>query len=252
MVQKLDDKLADALNVMKDAGFNVDANVQVAVDEKLPFMGYTSNSWNKHVIVVAGFALQSPMLNGLLLHELSHIYRQTTNHPSHNSLVITNAAETFTTRHSLRTRYQHEILHQIINHLQDLYADDITIKVINRNQQHLFRPDTMFQFFYDWLKDEPIKSLGGPEGNWRNAALLLSNSFAISNMQRHGILDIDSRAKTKNNTLLAQVNSHAAEHFSYFNHLMVTMPEEISEHQYERLLAEYLEQFFRLTEEIQS
>jgi hypothetical protein len=110
----------------------------------------------------------------------------------------------------------------------------------------------MFQFFYDWLKDEPIKSLGGPEGNWANAALLLSNSFAISNMQRHGIPDIDSRAKTKNNTLLAQVNSHAAEHFSYFNHLMVTMPEEISEHQYERLLAEYLEQFFRLTEEIQS
>jgi len=122
--------------MMQQTGFRIDRDVRVVVDEKLPFMGYTSHRWQsqRHTIVVSGFALESPMLEGLLTHELSHIYRTITNHPSHSEPLIASLMRFFIDSQKLHRDYEQQVLHQAINHVQDLYADDITVKVLIAQQ----------------------------------------------------------------------------------------------------------------------
>ena len=74
----------NALKMMKDAGFEVSDKLKVVVDPKLPFMGYSTKRGGSDVIVISGRALASNMVEGLLVHEMSHIYRISTKHPSHN------------------------------------------------------------------------------------------------------------------------------------------------------------------------
>ncbi len=58
-----------AKQMMNDCGHPVPEDVEVNVDEKLSFMGYSSQRHGRHFVVVAGHALKAPTLMGLLLHE---------------------------------------------------------------------------------------------------------------------------------------------------------------------------------------
>jgi hypothetical protein len=73
---------------MKDAGFEISDKSTVSVDPKLPFMGYSTKKSGKEVIVISGEVLRLGMIEGLLLHEMSHIYRISTNHPPYNSELL--------------------------------------------------------------------------------------------------------------------------------------------------------------------
>jgi len=141
---------------MKRSGFEINQNVEVAVDESLPFMGYTSRQWQRQLIVVSGFAVKSNMLEGLLTHELSHVYRSQTKHPSHNDQIITDLLRSFASNHDVNEHYQMEILHQVINHVQDLYADDIAIKILTAERSDSADLERLGEFFSDWVRDEPI------------------------------------------------------------------------------------------------
>jgi hypothetical protein len=83
MTENVEETLRNVLNMMEQAGFRIDQDVKVIVDRELPFMGYTSRRWGSHAIVVSGFAVDSPMLEGL---------RRTTTTPVCNSLVISSWA----------------------------------------------------------------------------------------------------------------------------------------------------------------
>lgn len=76
---------------MKAAGFEVSDSTQVVVDPKLPFMRYSTKRGGSDVIVISGRALASNMFEGLLVHEVSHIYRINTKHPSHNHELLARA-----------------------------------------------------------------------------------------------------------------------------------------------------------------
>src|SRR5690349_2673283 len=76
LVQKSFD---NAAKMMAKAGYKIPNNVKVTVDPQLPFMGYTMPTRQGFNIVVAGGAVGSGMLEGLLMHEMGHIYRITTN-----------------------------------------------------------------------------------------------------------------------------------------------------------------------------
>jgi hypothetical protein len=56
-----------ALKMMKDAGFEISDKLQVLVDRKLSFMGYSTRIDGKDTVVVAGRALKSGMIEGLLV-----------------------------------------------------------------------------------------------------------------------------------------------------------------------------------------
>jgi len=237
--------LKDVLDIMQHAGFAIEEEVSVVVDRDLPFMGYTSRQWRQHTIVVSGFAVRSEMLQGLLAHELSHVYRNVTNHPSHNDRIISQLASSFINRYKLDTDYEREILHQVINHVQDLYADDITMKVL-ATDNGLFDPGQLEGFFVDWIKDKPARTGVSKRDRWVNAAIMLNNSFALSNMQRHSINDHEKRAKSKNDAFLNLINQEAAKQFSYFNDFMVGLKEQVTEAEFRQEMEEYLTHFFQV------
>ena len=244
--RNVSETLRETLNAMKRAGFVIDQDVSVVVDEKLPFMGYTSRQPRGHTIVVSGFSVKSGMLEGLLAHELSHVYRNITNHPSHNERIITHLAGSFSNQHKLDADYQREILHQVINHVQDLYADDISMKVLVNGESGLFDSKQLEEFFIEWIKEEPVKTGAARRDQWVNGAMMLSNCFALSNMQRHGIGDNKLRAKSKSDTFLRRINPEAAQKFGYFNNFMVGLREQVTDTEFIKEMEEYLERFFEV------
>jgi len=246
-----DEALKSALNMMQQAGFRIDRDVEVAVDEKLPFMGYTSHRWQsqKHIIVVSGFALKSPMLEGLLTHELSHIYRTITDHPSHNETLIASLMHFFIDSHKLHREYQQQILHQAINHVQDLYADDIAFKVLTAHEGTVLRLEQFGEFFLDWIKEEPARSGMRQRDQWVNASILLNNCFAISNMQRHRIVRQQiEKARISNDQFLNKITPAAAMQLNYFNKFMVGLKQNISQTEFREQMMEYLGNFLSAAE----
>src|SRR5947209_17564538 len=82
-----------AIQMMAKAGFKIPDNVKVKVDPQLPIMGYTMPRGQGFTIVVSGGAVGSEMLQAILVHEMSHVYRIQTNHPSHNADILEEAAD---------------------------------------------------------------------------------------------------------------------------------------------------------------
>jgi len=249
-INGVDEALKDVLHMMARAGFGIDEDVSVVVDRNLPFMGYTSRQWQKHTIVVSGMAVRSGMLKGLLAHELSHVYRNVTEHPSHDEHIIAQLASSFISNYKLDADYQRQILHQVINHVQDLYADDITMKIL-ATDNGLFDPKQLEGFFIEWIKKEPVKTDVNKRDRWANAAIMLSNSFALSNMQRQNINDHDRRAKLKSDAFLSRISREAAKEFSYFNDFMVGLKDQVTEAEFQQEMKEYLARFFQVVQNMQ-
>ena len=247
MTDNVEETLRKTLNIMEQTGFKISQEVKVVVNEKLPIMGYTSRKGQSHVIVVSGFALKSPVLEGLLTHELTHIYRNTTNHPSHSEPLIAELLGFFIESHRLNRDYEQGILRQVVNHIQDLYADDIAIKVLATHNPTEPRLQQLGEFFLGWIKEEPSKTKMHERDQWINASILLNNCFAISNMERHEMPQSQiEKVKSNNSRFLNQIKPTAAKQFDYFNKFMVGLKEDISEAEFRKQMTEYLGNFLNL------
>lgn len=234
-----------AKGMMKDAGYGIGDNVRVVVDPNLGFMGYTFPRAGKFTIVVSGAAVESRMLEGLLVHEMSHIYRIQTKHPSHDERIINDVMASFLGR-GLNRDYQRKILHDLVNHLEDLYADDVAFKVFGKN--NIFPVEDGSRFFLSWLSPEPVVSGEARRDRWINMSLMLRNSFAMSNMARHGIPDTGNKAKRLNERFLSGLPANASRSFEYFLGLMTNLKKNVTEKEMRTLLADYLERFVLLAE----
>jgi len=251
MVESVEEALRNVLHMMEQAGFKINQEVKAVVDEKLPIMGYTSRRWQSHVIVVSGLALKSQMLEGLLTHELSHVYRNITGHPSHSEPLIASLMRHFIDTHKLERDYEQEILHQVMNHIQDLYADDIAFKVFAAHHSVALRLEQLGKFFLGWIKEDPSRSGARRRDQWVNASILLNNSFAVSNMERHKMTDGQiEKAKLSNDRFLNRIKPSAAMRFSYFNRFMVGLKEDISEAEFRERMREYLRNFLDIVDSI--
>src|SRR5438309_8665219 len=173
----------NASRMMKESGFGLKSDVKVAVDRQLPFMGYSMPLGRGYRIVVSGGSVGSGMLEGLLVHEMSHIYRMENNHVSHDAEVIEASIDKIGKQH-LSHDYQQKIIHDLLNDIQDLYADDISMTVLKKKR--ILESDQISSFLQDWVKHEPAES-GEPEGDrWVNASIMVHNARAIGQMTRHG------------------------------------------------------------------
>src|SRR6266536_838071 len=175
-----------AIEMMRKAGYDIGIKVKVVVDPNLPFMGYTMPQGGNFTIVVSGGAVGSGLLEGLLIHEMSHVYRIQTNHPSHNGQILEEAVDNLGTKTVLRD-YQQKIVHDLFNDIQDLYADDISFKVLRATP--ILEWDQMTRFLQDWVKDEPAKTRDPAIDGWVNASIMAYNARALEQMNRHTIED---------------------------------------------------------------
>jgi len=233
------------MSMMRDVGFEIAQPVEVVVDSNLPFMGYTIPQGDGFRIVVSGTAVSSGMLEGLLVHEMSHIYRMQTNHPSHNGRIIGTVLSKLVSRSPLQ-EYQQQVLHNLVNHIQDLYADDIALKVFRTSG--VLSMEQLSRFFQGWVKDTPVESGDPRRDRWVNSSIMVNNARAIGQMARHGIEDIGGSASKSNARFLSHVSSNVAEHFDYFRNLMTNLDRNITEEGYRVLLLEYLKRFLQIAE----
>jgi len=234
-----------AIEMMRKAGYDIGNKVKVVVDPNLPFMGYTMPQGGNFTIVVSGGAVGSGLLEGLLVHEMSHVYRIHTNHPSHNGQILEEAIDNLGKKTVLRD-YQQKIVHDLLNDIQDLYADDISFKVLRNTP--IMESDQMTRFLQDWVKDEPAKTRDPTMDSWINASIMTHNARAIAQMARHGVEDIDGRAEQANKRFLSQVTPRVAGRFEYFRNLLENLREDMTGEEYRKLLADYLSQFLDVAE----
>jgi Family of unknown function (DUF5781) len=243
-----------ALNMMNASGYGISESiVSMSVDPKLQFMGYTNQEeGGMHRIVVAGFAVGSGMLEGLLLHEMSHVYRTISKHPSHDFRLIDDQMQYFLNKGAVRADFQKKALFEVVNHIEDLYADDAAIRVMRENIGASGLPSLrdVSQFFQSMVKDTPVHSKNALADSWANASIMLDNASALSSMKRHSIEDIDERARKLNQRFLSQIAPEAANQFGYFSNLMSNLPENIDRRDFQTLLHEYIERFLGLVKVI--
>ena len=238
--------MAGALARMRSAGFDVGDGVDAVVDPRLPIMGYTvRGEGGRFRITVSAGAVRSGMLGGLLAHEMSHIYRMRTGHPSHDARII----EEVTARvaDGVATKdYQRKVLHDLVNNVEDLYADDIAFKVIREGG--FWTPEQASEFLQDWVADAPAESRDAQRARWENAWLLANNARAIAQMARHGIEDTGGRAAAANERLLSLLGPAARGHFEYIRDLLANLREGITADEYRALLLDYLGRFVEIAE----
>jgi hypothetical protein len=235
----------NAIDMMKKAVYDIGTKVKVVVDPQLPFMGYTMPQGGNFTIVVSGGALGSVLLEGLLVHEMSHVYRIQTNHPSHNGEILEEAVDNLGKKVALRD-YQQKIIHDLLNDIQDLYADDISFKVLRNTP--ILASDQMTSFLQDWVKDEPAKTRDAVMDSWINTSIMAHNARAIAQMARHSVEDTGGRAEQANKKFLSQVSPRIAGRFEYFRNLLKNLREDMTPAQYRALLADYLDQFLETAE----
>jgi hypothetical protein len=226
-----------ALWMMKAAGFGIPGKLKVVVDPELPFMGYSTRQGGKNIIVIAGKALKSGMVEGLLVHEMSHIYRINKLHPSHNSKLLDKVGYSIINQNQLTKDYQITVIQQAVNNIQDLYADDIAFKVFSFSK--IFPSDQAFNFFLDWINEEPLNSKEH-KAVWLNIGIMLNNCFVLSNMIRRGIPDVDHQAENKVQTFLSRTNEQMRAAFAYFKDFMIDLKENVTEKEFEKDLTNYL------------
>ncbi len=234
-----------AIEMMRKAGYDIGTKVKVVVDPKLPFMGYTMPQGGNFTIVVSGGAVGSGLLEGLLVHEMSHVYRIQTNHPSHNGQILEEAVDNLGKKTILRD-YQQKIVHDLLNDIQDLYADDISFKVLHNTP--IMESDQITRFLQDWVKDEPANSRDPVMDSWINASIMTHNARAIAQMARHRVEDIGGRAEQANKRFLSQVSLRVSGRFEYYRNLLQNLREDMTAEQYRKLLADYLSQFLGVAE----
>ncbi len=234
--------LEQALILMSDGGFPITEKVSIAVDKKLPFMGYTAEKNGHPLIVISQWALSSDMLTGLLVHELSHVHRIQANHPSHNSSLHNKVIQKVFKGKKLFP-YQENTIHNIINNIQDLYADDISFLVYIKKSH----PKNLNEFFLGWIHN-PIPNPLSQEDLWKNAELLLSTAFANANLKRHKVIDTGDKIKNATQTFLSKIDKKLNQKFDYFKNMMINLPENVTDIEFEKLLSDYIREFLKLTQ----
>lgn len=236
----------DALRLMRDSGIGISGKVKVAVDPNLPFMGYSTQRAGGNVVVLAGRAVESGMVEGLLIHEMCHIYRTEQKHPSHNSKLLDTVGLHIIHENEITQDYQIGLVQQAVNHIQDLYADDLSFKVFQRS--NIFTAEEAFEFFLDWISTAPTESKS-TKARWLNVTTMLNNCFAISNLTRHNIPDINNRAEKKIREFLYQTDQAMQREFPWFRDFMTNLKENPSQDQFEKDLTVYLTRAIKLAKQ---
>lgn len=230
--------------MMWDSGFGISGKVKVVVDPDLPFMGYSTQRAGGNIIVVAGRAVESGSIEGLLIHEMCHVYRTETDHPSHNRQLLNRVGTHIIHENELNRDYQVKIIQQVVNHIQDLYADDLSFQAFKKGGA--FTPKQAHAFFLDWINDTPLEEKSSRD-RWQNVGTMLNNCFAISNLARHKIPDIDYQVENAVQRFLSKVDERMRSEYVYFRNFMASLVEDVTLEQFEKDLSEYLTRIVQLT-----
>ena len=201
--KSLQNTLDWALERMKQKGYEVKSKVSLNVEPSLAIMGYARKEGDVHKIMISEWALDSEMLGGLVLHELSHVYFSERDACSHDSAALEEVLERLKERDGLRVK-ETEFLIDAFNHLQNVLVDDIVFAVMEEKEREMTK-----KFFAEWVTDRPS---GDPV---TDAALLSRNAFAVASLKRRNLFEKDGEMYYRNQGLLSSLGSVSEQDFEW-------------------------------------
>jgi len=153
----------------------------------IPIMGASKSLKDRHTLFISTRAVDSGMLDGLIAHEMGHMFRTEAGHPSHDPEVYRRIGKEVRIPRAAEGAFG-----QAFNHIQDIYADDLSFLVFHQDGD-----DRAYRFFAAWVDGN---SSSRAKNRWQNVGLAASNGFAIGNLIRHKLLGPDDplwdRART--------------------------------------------------------
>lgn len=233
------------LAAMAAMGYPVDAKVEFRYDPELPIMGYSRPLTKGYRVVAGKGAFRDQLLATLLAHELSHVQRMASGHPSHSKAAI-RAAYAGLHLDGPQEPYHDEILHDAINNVEDLYADGIAFDVLRK--MDAVPPDGIGGFFLAWMKSDPEPAQDAREASWRAAHAMLGNARAMAQIKSHGGRPQVQQAKRINARLLESVPGAIAEAQPWFQAFFDGLPDDIAEREFADGLARYVRRFVDVAE----
>ena len=226
-----------ALERMKRNGYRISSKVAITADPTLTIMGYAKKKDGIRYVVVADWALDSEMLGGLVLHELSHIYATERRIPSHDPRIMNDILTEIGEREGLTER-EIGYLVDAYNHLQNVIVDDMAFKSMDEKDIKLTR-----RFFSGWVSE---LSSGNPS---LDAAMLVRNAFAIASLKRHGIDEGDEDMTSRNSAFTASVGNQAEDAYEWIEEFLENASAGWKEREFRTKLSEYLEKIVSLMRE---
>jgi hypothetical protein len=185
----------DLLLTEHDLARPVEVHVREDPDERT----WNAHYEDRHVLNISRQAATSAMARGLALHEYAHMVRHEQAHPSHTQ----RTDEALFLALAGRSVEQHKLTHcyQIANHMKDIYADDITLRVGPSDKLVSFLESRLAAAVADHPGEPPSGAMtaartGGfsrlspaadPEITAVNAA------FALALVERHDLVSGDHR-----------------------------------------------------------
>ncbi|WP_115864697.1 DUF5781 family protein [Halorussus litoreus] len=175
--------------------YDLDSPVRVRVRENPDERTWTAHP-DDHVLNISRQVATSAMARELTLHEFAHMARHEESHPSHTQSIEEVLFLALSGKSVERSRVTH--CYQIANHMKDIYADDITLRVGPTDKLVAFLESELATA----VADQPPQ--GGAETAWRRDGLRLTGTadpemtavnaaFALALVERHDLVDSDHR-----------------------------------------------------------
>jgi len=232
--KSLQNTLNWALERMKQKGYEVRSSVTLNVEPGLAIMGYARKEGEEHKIMISDWALDSEMLGGLVLHELSHVYFAERGAFSHDSATLEEVLEELKARDGLRAK-ETELLIDAFNHLQNVLVDDIVFAVMEGKEREQTK-----KFFAEWVTDRPS---GDPV---TDAALLSRNAFAVASLKRRNLFEKDGEMHYRNQALLSALGPVSEEEFSWMEGFLEGAKADWGEEKFREELEKYFDRIISL------
>jgi hypothetical protein len=232
--KSLQNTLNWAMERMRQKGYEVKSKVSLNVEPSLAIMGYARKEGDVHKIMISEWALDSEMLGGLVLHELSHVYFTERGACSHDSAALEEVLERLKELDGLRVK-ETEFLIDAFNHLQNVLVDDIVFAVMEEKEREMTK-----KFFAEWVTDRPS---GDPV---TDAALLSRNAFAVASLKRRNLFDKDSEMYYRNQALLSALGPVSEQEFEWMEGFLEGAKAEWDREKFREELENYFDRIISL------
>jgi hypothetical protein len=226
---ELQTRLNKVLELMRKRGYEIRSKVRIKVDRKLNIMGYTKREGDSYTIFVSEWSLESGMLDGLILHELAHVYFIERSSVTHRADMVSELLDNISKLEGLRKR-EVEYLLEAYNHLQNIIVDDLVFELIDSTMERNVK-----SFFQQWVTD---KATGDPVAD---AAILCRNAFAIASLKRRNLLRDNDFASTVNRRFLDKLGRNARKDFDWIERFLESVNPNVSEEKFRSMLEQYFE-----------
>jgi hypothetical protein len=240
-----------ALLRMREAGFQLDdSQLWIGIDPKVSSTGYSYPAGDESVILVKPCTVYAP--DGRLLltlaHEMCHIYLFHTKHPSHSSGVVEEAYDPIVKRFS--KKWQRRVLRTAIDYPGEVFTEDLALKTSEGAKEEWAKE--ILEYFGSKAATRRAFAFGEKRRMWRDALLVLRNSYFAAVMDRQQLPDPTGAIPKARDRLLSSLSPTASQAFQDFYSVFLKLRFEMTPDELKKILEEYLSKFVALAEDTDS